>query len=227
VTETRKVFHEELQELGDDVIRLSAMASEAIQAGAASLLEFDLVAAERVIMNDLLMDELAHAMEERIYLLLARQQPMAVDLRTLVATLRVIHELERTGDLMINVAKATRRLYPTQLEPKMRGLIDRMREQATSQLQVATDAFAERDPARAKALGDMDDVMDDLQKELFRTIFSSPATDEASVQRAVQVALVGRYFERIADHSVNMAERVWYMVTGHLYSSDPDAPPAD
>ncbi len=227
MTETRKVFHEELQELGDDVIRLSAMASEAIQAGTASLLEFDLVAAERVIMNDLLMDELAHAMEERIYLLLARQQPMAVDLRTLVGTLRVIHELERTGDLMINVAKATRRLYPNQLEPKMRGLIDRMREQATSQLQVATDAFAERDPARAKALGDMDDVMDDLQKELFRTIFSSPATDEASVQRAVQVALVGRYFERIADHSVNMAERVWYMVTGHFYSSDPDAPPAD
>lgn len=222
MTETRKVFHEELQELGDDVIRLSAMASEAIQAGTASLLEFDLVAAERVIMNDLLMDELAHAMEERIYLMLARQQPMAVDLRTLVATLRVVHELERTGDLMINVAKATRRLYPQQLEPRVRGLIDRMREQATAQLQVATDAFADRDSARAKALGDMDDAMDDLQKELFRTIFSSPASDEASVQRAVQVALVGRYFERIADHSVNVAERVWYMVTGQLYDHDVD-----
>jgi phosphate transport system protein len=223
VTETRKVFHEELQELCDDAIRLSAMASEAIQGGTAALLEFDLVAAERVIMNDLLMDELAHAMEERIYLLLARQQPMAVDLRTLVATLRVVHELERTGDLMINVAKATRRLYPQPLEPRLRGLINRMREQATSQLQVATDAFADRDPARAKALADMDDVMDDLQKELFRTIFSAPATDEAAVQRAVQVALVGRYFERIADHAVNVAERVAYMVTGHLYGHDGDA----
>jgi len=223
VTETRKVFHEELQELCDDAIRLSAMASEAIQGGTAALLEFDLVAAERVIMNDLVMDELAHAMEERIYLLLARQQPMAVDLRTLVATLRVVHELERTGDLMINVAKATRRLYPQPLEPRLRGLIDRMREQATSQLKVATDAFADRDAARAKALADMDDVMDDLQKELFRTIFSSPATDEAAVQRAVQVALVGRYFERIADHAVNVAERVAYMVTGHLYGHDGDA----
>jgi phosphate transport system protein len=222
VTETRKVFHEELQDLSDDVIRLSAMASESIQAGTAALLEFDLEAAERVIRNDVVMDELTHDMEERIYLMLARQQPMAVDLRTLMATLRVIHELERTGDLMINVAKATRRLYPTQLEPRVRGLIDRMREQATSQLQVATDAFAERNPERARALADMDDVMDDLQKELFRTIFSSPANDEASVQRAVQVALVGRYFERIADHSVNVAERVWYMVTGHLYSPDED-----
>ena len=221
MTETRKVFHEELKELGDDVIRLSAMASEAIQAGTAALLEFDLVAAERVISNDVVMDELAHSMEERIYLLLARQQPMAVDLRMLVATLRAIHELERSGDLMINVAKATRRLYPNPLEPKLRGLIDRMREQATAQLQVATDAFADRDADRAKALEDMDDVMDDLQKELFRTIFSTPGHDDASVQRAVQVALVGRYFERIADHSVNIAERVSYMVTGHLYMHEP------
>ena len=152
---------------------------------------------------------------------------MAIDLRTLVATLRVVHELERTGDLMINVAKATRRLYPHPLEPRVRGLIDQMREQATIQLKVATDAFAERDPARAKALADMDDAMDDLQKELFRAIFSTPAVDEASVQRAVQVALVGRYFERIADHSVNVAERVWYMVTGHLYAHDPAAAPSD
>ncbi len=227
MTQTRKVFHEELEELGDDVIRLSAMASEAIQGGTAALLEFDLVGAERVISNDQVMDELAHSMEERIYLMLARQQPMAVDLRTLVATLRVVHELERTGDLMINVAKATRRLYPNPLEPRVRGLIDRMREQATIQLQVATDAFAERDPARAKALADMDDAMDDLQKELFRAIFSTPALDEASVQRAVQVALVGRYFERIADHSVNVAERVWYMVTGHLYAHDPAAATTD
>jgi phosphate transport system protein len=222
VTETRRVFHEELEELAADVVRLSAMASEAIQAGTAALLEFDLAGAERVIKNDVVMDDLAHAMEERIYLMLARQQPMAVDLRTLVASLRVVHELERTGDLMINVAKATRRLYPEPLDPRIRGLLDRMREQATAQLKVATDAFADRDPARARALGDMDDVMDDLQKELFRAIFSVPAANEASVQRAVQVALVGRYFERIADHSVNMAERVWFMVTGHLYDPDED-----
>ena len=163
------------------------------------------------------MDALAYDMEERVYLLLARQQPMAVDLRTLVTIVRVVHELERIGDLMGNVAKAARRLYPRQLDPRLRGLIDRMREQATAQLQVATDAFAERDQVRARALADMDDVMDDLQKELFRTIFSFPARDEAAVQLAVQVALVGRYFERIADHAVNVAERVAYMVTGRLH----------
>jgi phosphate transport system protein len=221
--ETRKVFHEELAELGSDVLRLSAMASEAIQAGTAALLGFDLSAAEAVIADDAFLDALAYDMEERVYLLLARQQPMAVDLRTLVTIVRVVHELERIGDLMTNVAKAARRLYPRQLDPKLRGLIDRMREQATSQLHVATDAFADRDVVRAKALSDMDDVMDDLQKELFRTIFSFPARDEAAVQLTVQVALVGRYFERIADHAVNVAERVGYMVTGALHTHDPAA----
>ncbi len=218
--ETRKVFHEELAELGDDVIRLSAMASEAIQAGTAALLDYDLAGAERVIADDMIMDALAHDMEERVYLLLARQQPMAVDLRTLVATVRVVHELERIGDLMSNVAKTARRLYPHRVEPRIRGLLDRMREQATVQLSVATDVFAERDPVRAKALADMDDVMDDLQKELFRAIFSMPVADEGTLHVVVQVALVGRYFERIADHAVNIAERVGYMVTGRLYADD-------
>ena len=223
MTETRKVFHDELAELCADVVRLSAMASEAIQAGSGALLEFDLTLAERVITDDAFMDALAYDMEERVYLLLARQQPMAIDLRTLVTIVRVVHELERIGDLMGNVAKAARRLYPRQLDPRLRGLIDRMREQATAQLQVATDAFAERDQEKARALADMDDVMDDLQKELFRTIFSSPAKDEAAVQLAVQVALVGRYFERIADHAVNVAERVAYMVTGRLHPHAADA----
>lgn len=221
MTESRKVFHEEIDELCSDVVRLSAMASEAIQAGTAALLDFDLSAAQGVIEEDRVMDALAHDMEEHVYLLLARQQPMAVDLRTLVMVVRVTHELERIGDLMANVAKATRRLYPRQLDPRLRGLIDRMREQATAQLQVATDAFADRDQVRARALSDMDDVMDDLQKELFRTIFGLPGRDEAAVQLAVQVALVGRYFERIADHAVNIAERVAYMVTGYLHTHPP------
>ena len=218
--ETRKVFHEELDELTSSVVRLAAMASEAIQSGTSALLDFDLAGAEQMIADDRILDGLAHDMEERVYLLLARQQPMAVDLRTLVTIVRVAHELERIGDLMVNVAKATRRIYPRELDPKLRGIIDRMREQATAQLQVAADAFADRDAERARALNDMDDVMDDLQKELFRTIFSFPARDEAAVQLAVQVALVGRYFERIADHAVNVAERVPYMVTGTLFPRD-------
>lgn len=215
--ETRKVFHDELDQLHSDAVRLAALALEAIQAGTACLLDFDLAAAKAVVEQDKVLDDLTHSIEERTYLLLARQQPMAVDLRMLVTTLRIIHELERIGDLMINVAKAARRLYPGPLDPKVRGIIDRMRRQATAQLQLATDTFAERDPAKASALADMDDVMDDLQKELYRTIFAAGAHEEAELQQAVQVALLGRYFERIADHAVNIGERVGYMVTGEFH----------
>lgn len=214
--ESRRAFHEELQELCDDVTRLGALAGEAIQAGTDAFLDANLTAAGEVVKNDAALDELMHSIESRTYMLLARQQPMAVDLRVLVTILRVIHEFERAGDLMVNVAKATRRLYPYQLEPKMRGLIHRMREQAAEQLRLAITAFVERDAARGAALSDMDDVMDDLQKDLFRAIFASEVTDEASLHRAVQIALVGRYYERIADHAVNAGERVAFMVTGHF-----------
>jgi phosphate transport system protein len=144
---------------------------------------------------------LTHDMEQRTCLLLAQQQPMAADLRMLVTVLRVIHELERIGDLMTKVAKAARRLYPHEIEPKLR---------------LAIEAFADRDVARAAALADMDDVMDELQKELFKAIFSAPEPDDSTLQLAVQMALVGRYYERAGDHAANVADRVQFMVTGHF-----------
>lgn len=214
--ETRKLFHEELNELDQDVIRMGAMAGEAIEAGTDALLSADLPAVERVVEADKAMDDLMHSIEQRAYLLLARQQPMAIDLRTLVTIVRVVHEIERIGDLMVKVAKATRRLYPQELDPKIRGLIDRMREQARAQLELAVQVYAERDVARAAALADMDDVLDELQKDLFRQIFAGHNGDDERVQRAVQIALLGRYFERIGDHAATVADRVAFMVTGHF-----------
>ncbi|MHB8293040.1 MAG: phosphate signaling complex protein PhoU [Acidimicrobiales bacterium] len=211
---TRRVFHGELEELRGGVVTLGATVLQAVHAGTDCLLDGNLKAAEAVIAGDAAIDSLTYALEERAYLILARQQPLARDLRVVIAILRVVHELERVGDLMVNVAKTTRRLYPVQLAPKVRGLIDHMREQATSQLQLAVDAFAELDAVKAAALADMDDVMDDLQKELFTAIFASSQTDGSALRRAVQVALIGRYFERAADHAVNIGERVSFMVTG-------------
>src|SRR5215210_241583 len=205
-----------MSDLRADVIRLGAMAGESIEAATASLLETDLKAVEEVVAADRAIDDLTHSIEERVYFLLARQQPMAIDLRTLVSDLRVIHELERIGDLMVKVAKATRRLYPNPLEPRIRGLVDRMREQAGAQLRLAVEAYAEGDLAKAAALVDMDDVLDDLQKDLFQAIFASQPSDDSAVRRAVQLALIGRFFERVGDHAANIADRVTYMVTGHF-----------
>jgi phosphate transport system protein len=217
VAENRRSFHEQLDEVKHGVVRLGALATEAIAAGTQALLDADLAAADRVITGDMFLDDLTRSIEERAYQLLARQQPMASDLRMLVTVLRIIHEMERTGDLMQNVAKTTRRLYPAQLPPRVRGLVARMGSQAALQLRVAVEAFASQDAARALALVDMDDVMDELQRELFRTIFAQgTAGDEATLQQAVQTALVGRYYERIADHAVNVGQRVAYMVTGEF-----------
>ena len=212
--EARRVFHEQLDELRIDVIRLAALTTEAIAGGTEALLEGDLAAAERVIENDDEIDDLTHSIEDRTFLLLARQQPLATDLRFLVTVMRVAHELERSADLMVNVAKTTRRLYPHQLDPKLRGIIDRMGTQASTQTRVAIDAFADADPSWAAALADMDDAMDELTKSLFRHVLAGDGTDEGVVLLAVQMALVGRHYERIADHAVTIAERVGFMVTG-------------
>lgn len=222
-TEIRRSYHEQLDDLCHDVCRLGALTSEAVGAGTEVLLGADLAAADRVISGDMFIDDLTHSIEERAYRLMALQQPMASDLRRLVTVLRTIHEIERSGDLVVNIAKAARRLYPEELHPRVRGLIARMGIQAAVQLRVALEAFREEDAHRALALPDMDDVMDELQKDLFRAIFATTEGTEAGLHKAVQIALVGRYYERIADHAVNVGQRVAYMVTGEL----PDAGPGN
>jgi phosphate transport system protein len=216
MVETRRAFHDELAQLTTDTVRLAVMARHAIHAGTRALVDLDLEAVSAVIESDAQLDELTDSIDERAFDMLARQSPTAGDLRTLMTTIRGIHELERIGDHMIKIAKAARRLYPRPLEPEFRGIIERMGRQAMDQLSLATEAFSERDVARAKSLADMDDVMDDLQRELFRSVFAAGAQDDEQLQRAVQVALVGRFYERMADHCVNFGERVEFMVTGHF-----------
>ena len=223
-TTTRKSFHEHLDDLRSTVIRLGALANEQIAACTQALLDGDLALAADAIRNDDQIDDLTHQVEDQCFALLARQQPMATDLRTILATLRVAHELERSADLAVNISKATRRLYPNALDPKVRGIIDQMGRQATNQTRLALDAYADTDPSWARALADMDDAMDELTKSLFRYVLSLAPADEATVQQAVQIALVGRQYERIADHAVTIAERVVFMVTGEYPVHESDRP---
>ena len=178
------------------------LTSEAIGACTQALLDADLWPSSSVIGNDMTIGGLKESVEVRVYEMFATQQPMAV---TSAPSWRCCGSSRRSSspaDLTVTISKATRRLYPGQLPPKVRGLIERMGAQASVQLNLAVDAFADIEMAIALSLPDMDDVMDDLQKELFRAIFESSAADEAGIQRAVQLALVGRYYERIADHAV-------------------------
>lgn len=216
MTEARRSYDEQLTEIRDDVVRLAARVCETIGAATESILTGDLKAVDRVYQDRRAVLEEASTVEQRAYQLLALQQPMAADLRTLLAVLRILHEIELTSGLMRNVARATRRLYPHELPPRVSGIIERMGGQATVQLRLAIEAFSTLDTNASAALPDMDDVMDDLQKELFRAIFALGAPDESALQRAVQISFVGRDYERAADHAVTIGRWVGFMVTGAM-----------
>ena len=209
-------YDEQFQELQDDVIRLAALTCEAIAAGTNALLDFDFSVADQVVADDRAIDQLTVDAETKAYRLLALQQPMGRDLRVVLAIMRILQEIELAADLMVAVAKAARRIYPGELPPRVRGIVDRMGQQASTQFRAAVDAFADRDLARAAALEDMDDVMDDLQRELLREILTGGAPDEAALQMAVELGLIGRYYERVADHAVDVADWTTFMITGDV-----------
>jgi phosphate transport system protein len=141
---------------------------------------------------------------------------MATDLRAIVTAVRMIAEIERSGDLVVNIAKASRRLFGVPLSARLRGLISQMGEEATRLFRLAIDAYVDCDEGMAAALDDLDDRLDGLQTEFVQEIFLWHNTGGIPVQAAVQLALIARYYERIGDHAVNIGERVRYMITGWL-----------
>jgi phosphate transport system protein len=189
---------------------------EAIPRATAILLEQDLEGADYLIAADDEVDARSLDLEERCFQVLALQAPVAVDLRAMIAGLKIIAEIERSADLAVNICKATRRIYGHELDPRLRGLIAKMGEQAQVLYRAAVDAYAQRDAAKAAALDDMDSLLDGLQRDFYQAIFESHAAGKTDLQVAVQLAMIGRFYERIGDHAVNIAERVLYLVTGWL-----------
>lgn len=214
MSDPRAHFHDELDDIMRDITRLAAFVTEAIPQGTEALLGNDLQLAQRLIDHDDVLDALSIDIEERCYNVLALQQPMATDLRAIITAIRLVAEIERSGDLMVNVCKAVRRIYPVELPPAVRGLIQQMNEQATRLFRVCMDAYADGDAGLAAALDDMDDQLDTAHAEFIQAVLTWGGGGD--IQSAVQLALVGRYYERIGDHAVNIGERVRYMVDGWL-----------
>ena len=223
-TDTRRGFHEELDAIRSDLVRLAALVCESIPRGTQILLDGDLDGAQELIDDDDHIDRLALDVEERCYRLFALQQPMASDLRALVTAVRLTSEIERSGDLMVNVGKAARRIYGLPIEPRVRGLLQTMSDEALRLYRHATDAYAEGDEAKAAALDDMDDTLDAIHRDYISSVLETCRAGSLDIQAAVQLALVGRYYERIGDHAVNVGERVCYMVSGALPPAGHDTP---
>jgi phosphate transport system protein len=214
--EVRKNFHQELDEVKADIVRLAAMTSETIPRATQALLAGDLTGAQQIIDDDDVIDQQSLEVEESCLRVLALQQPMASDLRAVMTAVKLNWELERSADLAVNICKAVRRVYGVTLTPQLRGIIAQMSDEAYRLTRLAIDAYMDGNVALAAALDDMDDRLDGLQVELVRAIFEAHDNEGMPLLSAVQLALIGRYYERIGDHAVNMGERVQYLVTGWL-----------
>jgi phosphate transport system protein len=224
--EPRKSFHDQLGLIHDDLVRLAALVVEALSRGTEALLAGDVVAGQALIDADDTLDLMALDLEERCYQLLALQQPMAGDLRQVVTAIRSASEYERSGDLVTNILKGAQRLTGAPSEPRLRGLLQQMSDQAASLMRQSIEAYADGDAAKAEALDVADDVLDDLHRDYIAHVLECCRNADIEIQAAVQLALVGRYYERIGDHAVNVGERVLYMVSGWMPEHHHRARPA-
>jgi len=209
----RQMFHAELDSISAAVVEMTTMVSATLERATEALLEADVSLAESVISSGPAIEDAYEALEDKAIDLLARQSPVAGDLRIIVAGLRGVSDLERMGGLARHIAKIARLRYPQCAVPElMRETIQEMSSAALSIARKAAEVVESRDTKRALELEVDDDRIDTLRRSLFETMLSP---DWAyGVEPAIDMALVGRYYERFADHAVEVARLVIYMVTG-------------
>jgi phosphate transport system protein len=211
----RADFDRNLKALQDDLIALGSMVEKAITKSMDALKNRDLEASRRVVEEDDFIDRQRFLLEEQCIDLIATQQPIAIDLRTLMSVLHIAVELERMGDYAEGIGKISLMMGD---EPPLKPLIDipRMADKATGMLQRSLDALVSRDSVAAVQVCNDDDEVDALYDEVYRELLTYMIQDPASIQRATYLLWVAHDLERIADRATNIAERVIFLVTGKL-----------
>jgi phosphate transport system protein len=205
-------FQEELEALQGRLLEMGGLAEERVSAAVQSLVSRDIAAIERVLYGDEPINALHVEIDNRCFKLLALHQPMATDLRAIVSAVKINTDLERVGDLAVNIAEAAKR-YAT--HPPVKKLIDipQMGDIAQEMLHDALDAFVRRDTVLAQAVLNEDDRLDGLKTQIFRELLDNMLKDTATVEPALDLILVSRHLERIGDHATNIAEDVIFMVS--------------
>lgn len=215
----RENYREQLDDILADLVQMCQTVSGAVRTATTALLEADLQLAEVVISEDEGIDAKQREVEARAFSLLARQAPVAGELRTVVTTLRMVTELERMGDLAAHVAKIARLRYPEVAVPSsLRSNFVRMGDVAEKMVVTAGQTLNDRNIQVAQELRARDEEMDELRRTQFRMLLSADWSH--GVEAAVDVALLGRYYERIADHAASMGRRIIYVVTGQFPEED-------
>ena len=211
----REAFHDQLDDLFSELAGICDRVEVSVIKATEALLTGDRVLAETVISADAEIDRAREDVEEMAFSVLSLQAPVATDLRVVVAALRMAGELERMGDLSVHVAKIARLSVPeVAVPPNLRPTIERMAEVAEVMVRRVSGVISERDIESARELAADDDEMDRLRRSTFTELFAGEWPH--GVEAAVDVALLGRYYERIADHAVSVAKRVVYVVTGEV-----------
>jgi phosphate transport system protein len=219
----REAYHVELGQLAEELAHMCSMSATAMELATRALLDTDLGLAEQVIGDDAKIDDARSSCEEHAYALLALQAPVATDLRTVLAAIHAAESLERMGDLALHVAKAARRRHPNPVLPEqIRPYFDEMGRVAVELARDAEQVILNKDIDQARSLEEADDEMDDLHRQLFSVIMDKDWPH--GVASAVDVTLLGRFYERFADHAVSVAKRVVFVVTGRMpgYAEDED-----
>ena len=214
----RAAYFDQLDAIVDELVDMTRIVQQSVSRATHSLLTADADVAEAVIADDDKIDALREDVEDRAFQLMALQQPVAGDLRMLVAALRMVTDLERMGDLSVHVAKVAQlRMPETAIPDEMLPTVKRMAEVAVHMVGQAADIIAERDVDAARRLEKDDEEMDELRRRSFRMMLGE--NWQHGVEPAIDIALLGRYYERIADHAVSLGRRVIYLVTGQSPSS--------
>jgi phosphate transport system protein len=217
----RNAYVDKLDTIVEDLVAMTHEVQEAVARATRALLTADAEVAERVISDDADIDAARERVELQAFELLALQQPVASDLRMLIAALRMVADLERMGDLSVHVAKVARLRVPLVAVPaEMVPTIERMAVVAEKMVGTVAGVIADRDVEGARRMEEDDEEMDQLRRSSFRLMLDDSWS--YGVEPAVDIALLGRYYERIADHAVSLARRVVYLVTGETVGTAAD-----
>lgn len=213
----RTALHHEIQGILDGVVEMIQLVSSATSGCTQALLDGDVELAARVISADAAINELYRQLDERAYEVLALHAPVATDLRAVLATIRMIGDVERAGDLALNIAKIVVFSHPMNLPTPARECLAEMDTRARDLLATAAYAVQNREPEVAERLDLMDDRLDDLRRTMYGGLLSGEW--DADRVATVNLPLVARYYERIADHAVSVAERVEFLSTGFAHAA--------
>lgn len=209
----RRHFHDELDMLQERLLEMASLVETALADATTAVLEGDAAAGERVRLGDERVDELEIEIDERVVGLLALQQPMASDLRQIIATNKVSNDLERMGDHAVNIARAVRRVRESPPLPKLRELED-MIEITRGMVSDSLAAYVSRNPGTARMVCMTDDRVDDLRRSIFRILVTHMLEDPKRIGGALELLLISQNLERIADLATNVAEDVVFLVEG-------------